>query len=520
MNEQRRAKRRTERREKRRTMTRFYVVLPWIIIFLLLLLAACAGETEPTAPAVTPSAAPSTAPTVESASDDQVSIRESSVTWETYQYELTEDDGIVPGSYDGRTKSDQHYKSWILENEYLQVTLVPEMGGRILSIVYKPTGHEALYQNPVGVPYQIDTGVFYYDWLMVYGGIFPTFPEPEHGKTWLQPWTLEVVSESDEEVVVAMSFTDDIDNPNAPRQYDLGPTGLEATYTVSLASGRTAVDTTLTLSNPADESVRYEYWTNATLAPGSDPLDPQTTAGAEIIAPVDMVKIPGYWREIAAQEDGAGLIDVYEFDNLRRFENWSEMGIAYAFPDMMGQNFWGVINHDNGEGIFRIADNIRTPGLKLWTWGYPHSTSVDPQATADEARPYIELWAGVTREFWQRTELAPHERLEIEETYSPSVGLESVTHANDDFLVNLAPTGQTDIGCQLFALHPEQTVVISMAVDGADFYQETVSLDPARGNDCSTMIPDTLTGQTLTLRVTDEKGAILFEGDAELTPDQ
>ena len=73
------------------------------------------------------------------------------------------------------TKVEQTYKSWVLENEYLRVSLVPEMGGRILSIYYKPTGHEELYQNPVGVPYQIDTGIFYYDWLMVYGGIFPTF---------------------------------------------------------------------------------------------------------------------------------------------------------------------------------------------------------------------------------------------------------------------------------------------------------------------------------------------------------
>ena len=40
------------------------------------------------------------------------------------------------------------------------MTLVPESGGRILSLIYKPTGHEQLYKNPVGVPCQIDTNVF------------------------------------------------------------------------------------------------------------------------------------------------------------------------------------------------------------------------------------------------------------------------------------------------------------------------------------------------------------------------
>jgi hypothetical protein len=499
---------------------RFYSTFLSKLAFLLIALVACSREAEPTAVITPELIGSSISSRPDFVIDDQVALRESSVTWETYQYELTGDNGIVNGSYDGATKDQRNFKSWILENRFLEVTLVPEMGGRILSILYKPTGHEELYQNPVGVPYQIGTNIFYYDWLMVYGGIFPTFPEPEHGKSWLLPWTFELVSESEEEVAVAMSFKDDIDNPNAPGQYDLGPTGLEMTYTISLKAGRAAVDTTVTLTNPSDDDVAYEYWTNTTLAPGSDPLDPRTTAGAEIIAPVDKIKIPGYWQGIAAQEDKAGLIEVYDFENLRRFENWPDMGIAYAFPDMMGQNFWGVINHDNNEGIFRIADNNLTPGLKIWTWGYPHSTSVDPHRTADESRPYIELWAGVTREFWQRTELPANDGLEIEEIYSPSVGLENVTHANGNFLVNLTPTSPTTIECQLFGLYPEQTIMLSMNVDGEDFYENTISLDPENGNDCSTQLPDKVPGDMLNLLITDESGALLFDIMVDLSVDR
>jgi hypothetical protein len=481
------------------------------MVLLLIALAACSSATEP--------ATPTLSTDVELVIDDQVSIGESSVNWQTYSYDLTEDNGIVAGSYDGQTKVERTHKSWVLENKFLKVTLVPEMGGRILSLIYKPTGHEELYQNPVGVPYQINTDIFYYDWLMVYGGIFPTFPEPEHGKTWIQPWEFEVVSESDEQVVVAMSIKDDIDNPNAPNQYDLGPTGLEANYTISLKAGRAGVDTTLTLTNPGEEDIAYEYWTNTTLAPGSAPLDPKTTAGAEIIAPVDEIKIPSYWQAIAKQEESAGLNDVYDFVNLRSFENWPDMGIAYAFPDMQGQNFWGVINHDNNEGIFRIADNTVTPGLKIWTWGYPLSTAIDPHATADEARPYIELWAGVTREFWQRTELAAKEQLQIEETYSPSVGLNNVTHANDNFLVNLRPASPTEIECQLFGLYPEQAVNLSMNVDGVDLYEDRITLDPSSGNDCSIEIPNDTLGDTLNLVIKSENGALLFEGAVPLMLD-
>ena len=83
----------------------------------------------------------------------------------------------------------------MLENRYLKVTLLPEFGGRILSIIYKPTGHEELYRTQVGVPYGMKAGNFYYDWMMVLGGIFPTFPTPEHGKTWLKRWDFRIVKQ-------------------------------------------------------------------------------------------------------------------------------------------------------------------------------------------------------------------------------------------------------------------------------------------------------------------------------------
>src|SRR5262249_19770875 len=118
---------------------------------------------------------------------DRVSLRESTITWSTVKYATNAENGFVSGSLDKKTNADRTFKTHVLENRYLRVTLLPEFGGRILSIIYKPTGHEQLYRTEVGVPYGIGAGNFYYNWLMVYGGIFPTFPDAEHGKTWLKP---------------------------------------------------------------------------------------------------------------------------------------------------------------------------------------------------------------------------------------------------------------------------------------------------------------------------------------------
>src|SRR5258708_8214912 len=111
---------------------------------------------------------------------DRVSLSESTITWSTVKYATSADNGFITGSLDKQTIVDRTFTTRVLENRYLKVTLVPDFGGRILSIIYKPTGHEQLYRTEVGVPYGIKGGNFYYDWLMGYGGIFPTFPDAQH----------------------------------------------------------------------------------------------------------------------------------------------------------------------------------------------------------------------------------------------------------------------------------------------------------------------------------------------------
>src|SRR3981189_2832716 len=223
---------------------------------------------------------------------DRVSLSEATITWSTVKYATDAENGFVSGSLDKKTIVDRTFRTHVLENRYLKVTLLPEFGGRIFSIIYKPTDHEQLYRAEVGVPYGIKGGTFYYDWMMVYGGIFPTFPDAEHGKTWLKPWDFKVVKESAGEVTVSMSLKDDFAYTAAPRRFRSGSTGIEATTYVTLKHDRAALDARVVLKNPQDKTIDYEYWTCTTLAPGSDPENPRTTGGAEIIAPIQASTTP------------------------------------------------------------------------------------------------------------------------------------------------------------------------------------------------------------------------------------
>ena len=442
---------------------------------------------------------------------DKVSLSEATIRWSTVKYATNTDNGFVEGSLDKTTIVDRTFKTRVLENRYLKVTLVPEFGGRILSIIYKPTGHEELYRNEVGVPYGINAGNFYYDWLMVYGGVFPTFPDAEHGKTWLKPWDFKVVKESAGEVTVSMSLKDDFAYSAAPRQFFRGSTGLEATYYVTLKADRAALDARVVLKNPQARTIKYEYWTCTTLAPGSDPNNPKATGGAEIIAPIKAYQTPHWSKNLADGEESAGG-DTSRFEKLRYFKNWPTMGIAYAAPDMQGGNFWGVINHDNEEGLIRIADNKVTPGLKMWTWGFPSFTNqADARKDPNEAQPYVELWAGVSDQFFHSADFPAAGEVTIPETYSPTVGISNVTHANDNMLVNLSAEASR-VNLQFFSLEPATPLRVTLKRGDAVLFDDDVRADPKNGNRVSAAIPAGNGEQVrLTIRTAEGKELIAAE---------
>jgi Domain of unknown function (DUF5107) len=443
---------------------------------------------------------------------DQVSLSESTMTWSTVKYATDPENGLVSGSLDKNTIVERTFRTYVLENRYLKVTLLPEFGGRILSIIYKPTGHEQLYRSEVGVPYGIKAGNFYYDWMMVYGGIFPTFPDAEHGKTWLKPWDFKVVKQSAGEITVAMSLTDNFAYSAAPSKFRSGSTGIEATTYVTLKAGRAALDARLVLKNPQDNTIDYEYWTCTTLAPGSDPNHPKTTGGAEIIAPIKAYSTPAWSANLSDGDESAGP-GKSRFEKLRYFKNWPTMGIAYAAPDMGGGNFWGVINHDNEEGIIRIADNTITPGLKMWTWGFPSFTNeTDPRKDPNEARPYVELWAGVSDQFFHSARLPARGIVSIPETYSPTIGMSNVTHANENILINLKAEGAS-VNLQFFSIEPATPLRVTLKHGDSVLFDDAVNADPKNGNRISATIPAGGSGEQvrLTIRTADGKELIAAE---------
>jgi hypothetical protein len=341
----------------------------------------------------------------------------------------------------------------VLENGYLKVTLLPSYGGRILSIVHKPTNRELLYQNPLGTPYLMLEDIFYDDYLVILGGIFPSFPEPEHGKYWDQPYELDVLSETADAITLRMSRQDDHDlAAGVPARYDVGRTDILVELEVTLRAGTTALELQTKLTNTRSSAVpSFEYWTVTTLAPGSTPGETAIPLDTRILAKMDQVHLlESSWAWFGqAEERVTG--EVFKWNNLSYFRNWEDQGTGFANPDYRA-GWSGLSNYDNGTSILRVSDNTETPGLKLWTFG-KQSLSVDINDSAEWLRPTIEMWHGVTPEFWNRGSMAANEVRTWRDQYFATLGMREITAASEHGAMELSSSASGADTVLSFTLH-------------------------------------------------------------------
>jgi hypothetical protein len=404
----------------------------------------------------------------------------------------TNSDGVWNGpSTPGTQVTSTTYDTVVLENGYLRVTLLPKYGGRILSIVYKPTNQELLYQNPIGTPYLMGQDIFYYNYLVIMGGIFPSFPEPEHGKYWNQPYDLTVVSEGKDAITVRMSRRDDLPlAKGVPAKYDVGRTDVLVDVDVTLRAGSTIVELGTKLTNTQNKTVpKLEYWTVTTLAPGSPPDKTAIPLNTRILAAMDKVHLlESSWSWFGSAEERVSG-EVFKWKNLASFKNWMDQGTAFASPDYRA-NWSGLMNDDKARGLVRVSDNVKTPGLKLWTFG-PQSLSIDINDSATWLRPTIEMWHGISTEFWNRGTMAANEVRQWRQSFFPVLGLKGVTAASESgavYLTSAKSGSDTVLTAAATLTSPGQTVKAILRVNGGAVAEQDVVVATTDANTVSATV--------------------------------
>jgi hypothetical protein len=341
-------------------------------------------------------------------------------SWRHVKFTESEEHELLSYTKGSQNVVTTDYDTQVIENDLLRITLLPGWGARILSIYYKPQDMELLSYAKGDKHSEViyAEGAFYYDnWLLLPGGINPTFPEGEHGKYWGEVWEFKSIEETREHVTVRMSRTDDLEWAGHPWKFDNGLTGMTVDMDITVPRNRACVEISYTLTNNKNETIPYEFWMAAALAP----LPPELTATSsnlEIIMKQEKIILRDWWNWMANVEtdDENTTDDVFMFDKLAWLYNWERSGIAYAYP-ATDNPWWGVINHDYNWGVLRTIDDINmSPGMKIWGTG--------------ENYGMFELWSGNSPEFFVDAFLSPFEVKTWKEYFIPTVDLSAISYAN------------------------------------------------------------------------------------------
>ncbi|MDH7475680.1 MAG: DUF5107 domain-containing protein [Anaerolineae bacterium] len=309
----------------------------------------------------------------------------------------------------------------VLENDYLKLTILPEIGGRIYSCLFKPTENNELYSNTVLKP--THWGPPDQGWWLAAGGMEWCLPVEEHGYETVTAWSYTTVSATDG---VTVTLQDTTANDR-----------LRATINVYLPADRACFVVQPRIENPTASSINYKYWTNAQIAPG-----PLNTLSSELrfVFPVDQVTVHSTGDSSLPGPGRAMSWPWYNGRDMSRLGNWN--GWLGFFERPAAQHgFMGAYDPSVDEGIVRIFPENITRGAKGFAFGW---TNKWPSSDwTDDHTYYAELHGGLAPTFDDSVPLAAGTHVEWSEVWYPVAGIGGLTFANREAALYLNQSGST-----------------------------------------------------------------------------
>lgn len=327
------------------------------------------------------------------------------------------------------------YRAVVVENRFLSLTFLPEVGGRLLQAVDRASGRAIFYQNPVIKPAPFGQR----GWWLGVGGLEWAVPTEEHGYLEHLPWNL-TVSRGRDAVTVRTTTTE--------RQRGFAVSG-----SVTLRADEGRFVARLAARNPSGAAQPLQMWTNAMLSPAGDNrvgpgLRFVVPAGQMIVHATSDPALPGPRVGIAwPRHDGRDLSDPAA---------WT--GYLGAFTPEPPP-FLGVYDVSADSGVV-VAHGPGVAGGKIFGFG-PRN---EPRLYTDDDSSYVELWSGAQATFWDDPPLAPGATRSIEGAWLPLWGLGRLVTATADGALGLAQRDDGGLTVTLATprIVPRATVTVSL----------------------------------------------------------
>ena len=357
------------------------------------------------------------------------------------------------------------YRLICLENEYLHIEIMPELGGRIYRALDKTNDYDFVYYNRVIKPALVGLAG---PWIS--GGIEFNWPQ-HHRPNTFGPVTYSIAHDANGGKTVWLSEID--------RMY-----GTKMTAGLTLLPEKAYLEVHVHVYNRTAESQTFLWWANPAVAANEFT---QSVFPPDVHAVFDHGK-----RDVSAfpiatgtyyKTDYSAGVDISWYKNIPVPTSYMVHHSEYDFV--------GGYDHARHAGILHVANHHISPGKKQWTWGNGEFGKAWNRNLTDEDGPYIELMTGVyTDNQPDFSWLQPYEEKSFSQYFMPYKNIGLVKNASIDAALHVdvdATTHTATIQVYATSVFPDAIIELkgkqrvyineNTTISPRDTYATTVQLD-------------------------------------------
>ncbi|MCY3778935.1 MAG: DUF5107 domain-containing protein, partial [Chloroflexi bacterium] len=348
-------------------------------------------------------------------------------------------------------KADATYQAIFLENEYLEIMLLPELGGRVQMARDKTNGFHFVYYNRVIKPALVGlTG----PWIS--GGIEFNWPQ-HHRPSTFQPVDFRIDENEDGSKTVWFSEIERMFRTKGMVGFTLYPERAYLELSVQLYNRTSLPQTFLWWANPAVH-VNDDY---------------QSVFPPDVHAVMDHGK-----RDVSDFPIAAGVYYKHDYSPGADISRYKNIPVPTSYMAYHSEyDFLGSYDHGTQAGMMHVANHHLVPGKKQWTWGNGDFGRAWDRQLTDEDGPYIELMCGAfTDNQPDFSWLMPGEEKRFTQVFMPYKEVGPAKNASKDAVVNLYVDGESaSIGVYLTS---RREVHVMLRDAQTILYSEEMELSP------------------------------------------
>jgi len=322
---------------------------------------------------------------------------------------------VYPNAFTDRValeKVDATYRAIMLENEFIQLMILPQIGGRIHAGLDKTCQYDFFYRQDVIKPALVG---LLGPWIS--GGIEFNWPQHHRPSTYM-PVHASIEEHSDGSRTVWLSEHDPMLRMKGMVGIHLGP-------------GKSVIEAKVRLYNRTPLPQTFLWWANVAV---------RVHDQYQAFFPPDVAFVADHAkRAISSFPLARGSyygIDYSPGTDISWYKN-IPVPTSYMITDSK-YDFFGGYDHGCEAGVVHTSNHRVAPGKKMWTWGNAEFGYAWDRNLTDEGGPYIELMAGAfTDNQPDFSWLQPWETRTFSQYWYPIQKIGPVKNANTLAAVNL-----------------------------------------------------------------------------------